>query len=338
MPQSLSQVTTAAASGLAQCLAQLGAAHGAGAIAMALPEGDAGAGGTMPLLRFASTLEQAAAASRTPDLGLRFAERFDIRRIGALGYRMHHAGSLRDGLEAYVAHYDKVQSHTRVGIALADGRVLVSYDARDPLPYDRRQDAEFSVGIVLGYIRQVCGSRLAGTRLHFGHAAPNRRPPADDRPFAVAPDYDAGLNAVSIPEALLDLPCPAADPVLAQVLADHLRREPPIQGAASALVRQLRAVMEEMLADDQFPQVDAVAARLGQSGRGLQRLCQLDRTSFRSLRIQILMDIAAEWIREDGAQLTEIAHRLNYSDASAFSRAFRAHFGQSPSAMRRQLT
>ena len=76
--------------------------------------------------------------------------------------------------------------------------------------------------------------------------------------------------------------------------------------------------------------VKDVARALNLSVRSLQRRLNYEDTSFRDLLETLLMEFAKKEIMKKKYSLSELAYILNYSDLSAFSRAYRNHFGVAP--------
>ncbi len=127
-------------------------------------------------------------------------------------------------------------------------------------------------------------------------------------------------------------------------------------GAHAGLVRQPRITSCEILASaidsecataldtieamvqlrllDGSADIETVARLTGSSTRSLQRQLQLVGTTYRDVLQRARMRRAAMLIRETGLTMTEIALSLGYTDPGNFSRAFRTHYGHSPSAMR----
>jgi AraC-like DNA-binding protein len=83
------------------------------------------------------------------------------------------------------------------------------------------------------------------------------------------------------------------------------------------------------------PDVDAVADELAISGRTLQRRLRDEGTSFREVLATTRRDLAEALLATGVGSVTEIAHRLGFSETAAFSRAFRRWTGQSPATWRR---
>jgi AraC-like DNA-binding protein len=99
------------------------------------------------------------------------------------------------------------------------------------------------------------------------------------------------------------------------------RRETPLEVASRIIVNTLpdRARVEE------------VAREMNMGVRTLQRRLKDEGTSFRDLLEEILLEFARNQIKYNkNINLSELAYLLNYSDLSAFSRAYRKHFGVPP--------
>ncbi|WP_102225674.1 AraC family transcriptional regulator [Acidimangrovimonas sediminis] len=290
-------------------------------------------GETIPLSEFAGALERLAAATRVPDLGLRFAERFDLRRLGPLGYLMQSAETLHAALHDYVRHYPKVQSDTAVDFEIRGGTAVVTYEVRDGANYERAQDAEFSTGIILNYSRRLCGTAWHLDTLSFSHPAQRQRRFASG---GFTPEFSAGQNGFSFPAELLEHPNPRADPGLAAILRTHLGKLPPLDTGTSPISEQVQAAIVEALNDDQDTSIEAIAARIGRSARVLQRVVAAEGQSFRNLRSEALVSMACLWLASTDRPITDIALDLGFSEVSAFSRFFRNRLGLSPIRYRQQ--
>jgi len=94
------------------------------------------------------------------------------------------------------------------------------------------------------------------------------------------------------------------------------------------IVQQASKIIIDTLPDRAM--VKDVARALNLSVRSLQRRLNYEDTSFRDLLETLLMEFAKKEIQKKKYSLSELAYILNYSDLSAFSRAFRNHFGVAP--------
>jgi AraC-like DNA-binding protein len=77
-----------------------------------------------------------------------------------------------------------------------------------------------------------------------------------------------------------------------------------------------------------------VARRLGTSERSLRRQLEAETLSFRDLAAEVLRDRARELLRRTDSSVTDIAFQLGFSDSSAFTRACKRWFGQTPRELR----
>ncbi len=85
------------------------------------------------------------------------------------------------------------------------------------------------------------------------------------------------------------------------------------------------------------PSIDEIAEIAQTSARTLQRELSSADTSLRRIIDRVRYRLAAEYLRDPTASITEIALELGYGDSTAFSRAFHRIAGVSPSAYRSQL-
>jgi AraC-like DNA-binding protein len=83
------------------------------------------------------------------------------------------------------------------------------------------------------------------------------------------------------------------------------------------------------------PALDDVAARLGLSGRSLQRRLSRSGLVYRDLVSAARRDLSERLLRRTGYSLAEIAFLTGFADQSTFTRAFRRWYGITPAQYRR---
>lgn len=94
------------------------------------------------------------------------------------------------------------------------------------------------------------------------------------------------------------------------------------------IVQQVSKIIVNTLPDR--AKVEDVARELNVGVRTMQRRLKDEDTSFRHLLEMNLLEFARNEIRKRKCNLGELAYLLNYSDLSAFSRAYRIYFGVPP--------
>ena len=80
--------------------------------------------------------------------------------------------------------------------------------------------------------------------------------------------------------------------------------------------------------------IDDIARRLATSPRSLQRRLRDEGVTFADLVRRTREDLARRYLKDPGLTVTEVAYLLGFSEASAFSRAFRAWTGRTPGEFR----
>ena len=86
---------------------------------------------------------------------------------------------------------------------------------------------------------------------------------------------------------------------------------------------------------DQNLSLADVAHSIATSRRQLQRVLSEHGTSFRAELQRVRMARAAQLLREQTLPVASVARAVGYRQAAQFSKAFRRHYGQPPSALRR---
>ena len=101
-----------------------------------------------------------------------------------------------------------------------------------------------------------------------------------------------------------------------------------------------RALFEEALAAirrdfaDEDLSLAKVARSIATSRRQLQRVFGEHGTSFRAELQRVRMARAADLLQQERLPVASVARAVGYRQAAQFSKAFRRHHGESPSALR----
>jgi AraC-like DNA-binding protein len=102
------------------------------------------------------------------------------------------------------------------------------------------------------------------------------------------------------------------------------------------IANRARLTIMELLPSGRVTGED-MARELNMSIRTLRRKLGEKDETVRSLLTNVRKDLAQRYIRNEDYNITEIAFLLGFADSSAFSRAFKNWFGQSPSEARKVI-
>jgi AraC-like DNA-binding protein len=105
-----------------------------------------------------------------------------------------------------------------------------------------------------------------------------------------------------------------------------------MQGSRPSL-ETIRRTLRKLLLDGHATE-GALARHYATSTRSLHRMLASDGTSFKRLLDAVRFEVARQLLTGTDMSAAELAVALRYSDASAFSRAFRRWTGSPPGAWR----
>ena len=290
--------------------------------------------GFIPCSVFARMLEEAARVTRDPFFGLHFGERFNPKNIGPLTYVVLNSPTIAVADE-HVARYLKLYNQAaKVFFTVEDQRAYMQYVLEGLDLASPRQENEYSMVIRLNTIRMMVGSQWSPLEVRFAHEAPGEIS-EHLRIFGAPVLFGYPTNAFVIERKFLEQQVPAADPRLYSIMKRYLEQvlaEMPQEDTLLTSVR--RAIAESMREGD--PNLRRVAKKMAMSPRTLQRQLKERGVEFKKLVEDTRRRFALSYLKNRGNSLTEIAFLLGYSEASAFTRAFRRWTGSAPLAYRDQ--
>ena len=106
-------------------------------------------------------------------------------------------------------------------------------------------------------------------------------------------------------------------------------------GAPQSLVEATRGQVRQLLLAGE-PPLETVAEQLGLAPWSLQRRLRDEGLSFSQLVDGVRRELATHYLGQPQLPISQLAPLLGYSEASAFSRAFRRWFGVGPRQWRQQ--
>jgi AraC-like DNA-binding protein len=189
----------------------------------------------------------------------------------------------------------------------------------------RNQLTECAIGFIVGALRALCGPRWRARAVRF-----SRGPPPDPsrhvKLLQEAVSFDTKVNAVEFESAWLD-----QDLAISRMPLSH------DVGDGKRLRQDLAAELNTVLAAWSGvggPSVSAVASALGLKVRTLNRLMKYAGINLNQMLEEKRYETAREMLRDATVPIRSIAWSLGYTDASAFSRAFRRWSGLTPTEWR----
>jgi AraC-like DNA-binding protein len=148
--------------------------------------------------------------------------------------------------------------------------------------------------------------------------------------------FGNAMTSVRFSADFLRLPIRNSDPGLKALLEQQAEAQLKALPETDQFEETLNQALIRALHDG-VPTLEQVALRLSMSNRTLQR-----RLGERGLNYQALLDrtrseLARRYLADRNLSLSEIALLLAFSEQSAFNRAFKRWYGESPRRFRRSL-
>ena len=174
----------------------------------------------VPMRAVWSLIARAVDLTGDDNLGLHIAEHADLRSLDVHFYATLSSPTLGAGYERLCRYQRLINETTRVELDVEDDRATLRHlmPGGGAAP---RQTAEFLLAVWVRGGRLATNVEWAPTEVRFAHQVPTDSTPHAS--FFRSPVlFATGENALVLPAALLDVPCPRADPALLGVL-DRVR-------------------------------------------------------------------------------------------------------------------
>ena len=264
--------------------------------------------------------------------GLRMAEQLHPSHVGALGYAWLASSSLGTAIRRLSRYHRMMNEHLQLRVEEGNRSLSVCI-AVDPGPLNPAALADSQLGALLLFSKMNFGERLRPLRVSFRRPKPEDTSPWEEF-FEAALDFAAADDSLTFRHDDMTRRLTVSNRALVQVHENVLDRYL-VQLDRTRVVGRARAMIADRLPSG-APSADEVASGLGMNTRTLHRRLAAEGASFRSLLTGVRKELADRYVADPLYEITEIAFMLGYSDSSAFSRAFRGWFGESPTAARRR--
>lgn len=272
--------------------------------------------------------------SPDPAVGLLAGQRLRIADLGVFGYAILSSATFGSAVEFGIRHLrlasPVIEKSFRVEGDLA---IFEGHDVIDLGPL-LSLASEFWFSSINALITHSLGRPFRARRLVLPYAAPAHAHRYREV-FGYPVEFGASVMRWEFDAALLALPLPGANPIMAEVSASFCSRMLDAIAGEPELIAAIRQACLNHAGG--VPGVEQMAARLNLSTRTLQR-----RLAELGCRYQIVIDgvrqrLAVEYLEGTGMPLDEVAERVGFSDVSNFRKAFKKWTGRVPGDYRRRM-
>lgn len=283
------------------------------------------------MTEYAEALDRAATLGNDINLGLHVGESIRLLHYGVLGYVALSSETLGQALQHY-RRYQALAAEIGQRIETHDERIRISWTPGGGPPH--RHAAEANLAAWIGFARWIVDQPLPLIEVEFRHAKP-----ADTsehlRIFGCQPRFDRPRHALTLDVELLQQPLPQADQEMRVLMERHASKRLTRLNQGETLIERLRSFIQQQLASENI-RLENAAAALNLGARALQRRLADEGHSFRELVDSVRREQAARYLDDPDIDLCEVALLLGFSEQSAFQRAFRRWYGDTPHALRQR--
>jgi AraC-like DNA-binding protein len=284
-----------------------------------------------------SLYEQAARLTGDPAFGLHVGERTSPRMYGLLGYAASNSLTLGEAVGSLIELQPLWTAAAGLELRRARGTFVLGYWHRGALPAAaRRHESEQMLAAILAFVRHALGERVRPAELRFEHDAPGDLA-EHARIFEAPVLFGAPATEIVFADALLARPLAAPDLVLGDLIRAQAVTALAGRTAPGDFAERLRTTLRESIAAGSAPTLARAAAEMGLGPRSFQRRLAARGIRFRALCDALRIEAGRRLLVDSSLGLAEIAHRLGYSQPSAFHRAFMRAEGSTPREFRLKL-
>ena len=268
-----------------------------------------------------------------PHFGLLIGQRTHASTLGDVGQLLSNAPDVGTALQALVANIDMHDRGSVLSLQVSGETCSLAYEV-----YDHGADGadlinDCAMAVAWNIMRALCGPEWSPLEICLRHGHPVEIEPY--RCFFQAPlRFNAGHTRMVFASHWLGRSIRRADPNLRQQMLDRIEamRVLSDQGFRDRVQRLLVATVGKPGCSR-----EQLARQLSIHPRTLNRRLRDAGTSFRELHNEVRHEMARQLLRDGRRGTAAIASLLEYSDATAFSRAFARWEGIPPAKWRKRV-
>ena len=276
----------------------------------------------LPASAHVDVLQAAAISSGRADLGVAFSMWCNVRGFGPISLLWDHCTTLDEASRITRRYMHLESAAMRSSTDITGHEAALRHVLMVPARFGGSQFLQATLTLQLRIVRMLLGEEWTPIRLELDHPAP---PSIRYHQAVFRCPIEVGSDRCALVFRKSDLhrPSPRANPNMVRYLEKQLAQADSLW--PGDLVQQVRYFVAANLTERKAS-LPHVAGLAGLSPQSLQRRLAERGTTFAAILEQVRKQTADEYFRTARRpNLTELSHRLGYTDASAASRFLRQH-------------
>lgn len=289
----------------------------------------------LPYEQWWTLLEQVQITLGQPALGLSIGEYVKVEYLGCLGYLLKTSEDLEQALRCFERFQRLLYDGNRAAIQYERDRqgsqqVKLIWEA--DYGYSNQLSDELLISGLLHLVREMLADKaIRPVRIEFTNTIPVETEAIYREYFGCEICSSQPNLCVVFRARDFSLPIQGGDQQLHRLIstqAENLLEQAPNADASSILIK-VRKIMVRALHEGE-PTVETIASQLHMSSRSLHRHLKEEGAVFRDILKETRKSLARKYLTDAKLSIPEVALMLGYSEQSAFSRAFRQWFDETP--------
>jgi len=268
--------------------------------------------------------------TQCPHFGLLIGQRAGADSLGLVGNLISHSPNIGSALRGLILHLHLHDRGAAPVLTVEKDVAMVNYLIYLQGVDGTNQIYDGAIAIIFNILQALCGPTWRPTKVLFCYSRPIDTEPYH-RFFQAPLRFGMEQTAVAFPAKWLDRTVPGADHRLHRQLKQRIVTLEKFY--PRNLVGQLRAMLRILLINRRYSREQA-AQLFSIHPRTLNRRLEEEGYTFQGLIDEVRYEIARQLLENTYLPIGQIAAILNYSEAGAFTRAFRCWSGHTPTAWR----
>lgn len=264
-------------------------------------------------------MEHCAKRTGCPQFGLLVGQKAGLSSFGLVGLLAKYSPDVGSALDSLVRFMHLHVRGATTTLYVGPEQAELEYQIYQAGAQGNEQVGAGAVAVAQNILCDLCGNDFKPIEARFAH-----REPADVEPFQKffqAPlDFNAEQYALVFSAKWLNRRVADSSPELLALLRREIDKLE--IGLADDLAQQVRTLLRTTLATG-HASADQIAEFLSMHRRTLNRHLNAQGISFRKLVDEVSFEISRQLLEDSDLEIVQIASLLGYSNASAFTRAFR---------------
>jgi len=271
---------------------------------------------------------EAANETGNPAIGLVMADRSSLRQLDALVYSFISSTTLKESFERMKKFQHILSESIEINISKeSEGYFVEFVHSGDELPaVPQTTDASFSASTVI--MNWVSEEKVKPLRIELAHSDKGNRS-AYERVYSCPISFDTEKNRVLFSIEDFERPIPTANEYMARVHEESLKDMLHRTKSKELYVQVKEQMLKELPAGNATIEKMAMIFNLTQ--RTFQRRLKEEGWTFRELLDCTRKELAKDYLCKEEMSADNITHKLGFAESTAFIRAFKRWYGNTPS-------